>query len=512
MVYTTPPRNAPNATLGNQLGQGISQGFLESFKPAAQQQYQRGQLQKALEGMKQIANDPKATPYDIASALISTTSQIPGSERYVGQLYDSLMRSRQTRDFFDGQGESNGQQGGYSQGNLPQNQMSMQSGGVGSQGNFNPLMNRNEPVQQPSPLMQNQGMSQGQQIPGETPALNTMSDPEMRQEARRQARALNDPTYEPIAYQNLVNRNNEIRQQQKDVVNTQALETQRQADIQLRDNNLRNFVTPKLKTDNPEEINDFMLIGQRYENLKNNPSAWYDATKRDFDNFMRSKTALEGSRIPGIMTGILRGGKERELALKRIDPIVKDLISIGKEDYARQKLADFYLSPTEIEEKIHPLPKQVEGKIKSLPRAPYEGEETFKALPLGIGSNAPWDFSNVKSMLTGKREGKALKSYDELLESNPDIIEKTNQKLSSFIKDNLTDDGSLLVLRDKLQREKGYDWRQFLSALDLAEQSGLKLNGSQKAERAELTRAPIQSLPDLFSEWFRWIDYLRGNK
>lgn len=514
MVYTIPQRGQPNASFGNQIGSGISQGFLSSAQPAIQQQYQRGQLQQALQEMQGIANNPNSTPYDITSAVISATSQIPGSERYVGQLIDSLMRSRQNSNFFQGQagpGQSQGQnQIRQSQPQNPPRQM--QSGSLSSQGNVNPLLNRNEPIQTQSPLMQNQGQQQGIQQPTSqgTPPLNTMSDEEMRQEARRQAMALNDPSYEATAYQNLANRNEEIRKQQADVVKTQALETKRQEDILTRDTNLRNFVQPKLKTDNPEEINDFMLIGQRYDNLKNNPSAWYDATKRDFDSFMDAKTSLENASIPGIGKGIFRPG-QRESELKRLNPIVKNLVKYGKEEYARNKLASLYLSPTEIEAQFHPLNSQTNQTIEKLPKAPYE---SYEALPptsfKELGQNI---LSGIGAQITGKTTGRMLKSYDELLESDPKIIQQTTQKLADFLKNNINYDSSLLVLRDNLVNKKGYDWRQFYDALSLAEEQGLKINSDrQNAERAELTRPPIQSLPNLFNEWGNWIDYLRGNK
>lgn len=510
MVYTIPQRNAPNASLGNQLGQGISQGFLSSAQPAINQQYQRGQLQKALEGMKGIANDPNATPYDIASALISSTSQIPGSERYVGQLYDSLMRSRQTKDFF-GQGSQNVQSNQSPQAQQRPTQQPLQSGGVGAQGNINPLMNRNGPPQQPSPLMQNQGNQEGIQQPTSqgTPSLNTMSPEEIDMEARRQAQALNDPNYYGTALKNLESINDLKRKQQADAVNTQALETVRQKDILDRDTNLRTFAQPKLKTDNPEEINDFMLIGQRYDNLKNNPSAWYDSTKREFDKYMNSKTALDNASIPGIGKGIFRPG-QRESELKRLDPIIKNLIKYGKEDYARSRLASLYLSPTEIEERIHPITTEVKQSIEKLPRAPFESFESSPPTSLKeFGSNV---LSGIKAQITGKTTGKMLKSYDELLETNPKIIDQSNQKLASFLKNNLSNDSSVLVLRDNLINKKGYDWRQFPDALQIAQENGLELNDRQEAELSGLTRPPVQSLPNLFNEWGNWIDYLRGKK
>lgn len=93
MVYTLPPRHAPQASLGNTLGQGLKQSFLETAKPAIQQQYQRGQIQEALGGLKNLPSN--ASPTDVMTALIEATAGIPGAERYVGQLAPLLLQRAQ---------------------------------------------------------------------------------------------------------------------------------------------------------------------------------------------------------------------------------------------------------------------------------------------------------------------------------------------------------------------------------------------------------------------------------
>lgn len=80
-----PTRSALQSQL---MGEGLGQatGIIGA------QQYKRGQLQKALAGLKDLPNRQNATPFDVASELISATAGIPGAERYVGQLFEPLMR------------------------------------------------------------------------------------------------------------------------------------------------------------------------------------------------------------------------------------------------------------------------------------------------------------------------------------------------------------------------------------------------------------------------------------
>ena len=87
--------------------------------------------------------------------------------------------------------------------------------------------------------------------------------------------------------------------------------------------------------------------------------------------------------------------------------------------------------------------------------------------------------------------------------------------LVDFLKENVTSDTTLLGIRDKLWNEKDYDWRQIASAMQEAQtgKNALKLSPDQRAEVTQIqTQAPNQSLSDVFSEWGRWMDYLRGQK
>ncbi len=85
------------------IGESFGEGLKNTLVPYFQQQLQRGQVQNSLQQVKELANNPNATSFDLATALISSTAGIPGSEKYVGQLFpllnQQLQRQRSVQDF-----------------------------------------------------------------------------------------------------------------------------------------------------------------------------------------------------------------------------------------------------------------------------------------------------------------------------------------------------------------------------------------------------------------------------
>jgi hypothetical protein len=159
----------------------------------------------------------------------------------------------------------------------------------------------------------------------------------------------------------------------------------------------------------------------------------------------------------------LSGGKDRETEVRRLRPVIDNLVKKGYEPIVRDKLAKLDLSRTEIEDLIHPMSNELSSKIGSLPKASADPE-------------------------------------------------KNEAILADFMKKNLGD-GSLLVLRHKLMKEKGYDWQQTSKAFEKAVGKGLPVNQSQATELTEFTsQPPRDSLVDIFSDWGRFVDYLQGAK
>lgn len=130
MVQILPPKK----DIGQSLTQGFAEGFQGSFQPAAQQGYQRGQIHQALSSLENLPQN--ATPQQVTSAVIKATAGIPGAERYVGPLVQTLTeraRANQTPDLAEMRGGGIGVQGQAP--NMQQPQQQIPGGQVGAQGN-----------------------------------------------------------------------------------------------------------------------------------------------------------------------------------------------------------------------------------------------------------------------------------------------------------------------------------------------------------------------------------------
>lgn len=249
-----------------------------------------------------------------------------------------------------------------------------------------------------------------------------------------------------------------------------------------------------------DQLRDFMEIGAQYDS--SNPEQWLKDTRNAYAPIRRSMDALETAFIPGSGSALI--GVNRDENLKRITPTVQDLVKMGREKQVREYLASQWLSNTEIEEQIHPLDKRQEIAINRLPKGIFPPSK--KA-----------DYSDVVNVFKGKLpESKTTPfvSYDEAKEKDPKAIQVMQDRLADFFQKNVNDDVSLSVLANKIWEDKDYDWRQIGPAIRQAEKNGLKLNESQKAEMVNIeSQPPLQSLPDMFKDWWRFIQGgLRGEK
>lgn len=208
------------------------------------------------------------------------------------------------------------------------------------------------------------------------------------------------------------------------------------------------------------EIPYAMQIAQKSKEA--NPEKLLTHTLRDLDEIR----ALDRALVPGLWSSVFSTGlpgKKRQPALKELDTAVKKLVAKGYEPIVRQKLADMDLSPTEVEERIHPLTPHIENRLNNLPSASRNQQRNEKPL-------------------------------------------------QNFFQENVRPDVSLLVLRNKLVREKGYDWKEVNNALNQAIQNSLPLTVAQDTELTEMSQPPRDSLWDIFKSWERPIQYFKGKK
>lgn len=89
----------PGYSLGGQLGQALGQGLQQGVQQAGQIQYQRNLLQNALNKARGVIDDPKTSLTNKYLALMEAGAGIPGSEKYLGPLFEILQRQEGVKTF-----------------------------------------------------------------------------------------------------------------------------------------------------------------------------------------------------------------------------------------------------------------------------------------------------------------------------------------------------------------------------------------------------------------------------
>lgn len=90
MVYTLPDKYAPHASFGNQFFPALTEAFQKTAVPAAQQEYQRGQLEKQLMQAKSILSNPNL---DEESKQIGLYQSLSGRPDIAKHIYDQYIQS-----------------------------------------------------------------------------------------------------------------------------------------------------------------------------------------------------------------------------------------------------------------------------------------------------------------------------------------------------------------------------------------------------------------------------------
>lgn len=316
---------------------------------------------------------------------------------------------------------------------------------------------------------QPQGQVQSQEPTFATPSpFNIMTPQDMEEEAKRYAMKLGDPNAYQSRYNSLQNQNLEAT-------------NQRQA---LEDAALKSHVAPS-------DLPRFMVVNAHLD--PRNPSEWAQNGVRNFNKVKANDQKLQNAFIPGMGSALL--GRDRNKALNDLIPTLLENKKLGLEQEDRAFLSDNYVSPTEIESLYHPLTPKHEKALDSLPRGLF---------PARTGEELSY-FAPAKD--------NPFISYEEAREKDPQGLKIMQDRLTDFFLKNVDNDTSLLNLREKLWKDKDYDWQQIGPALREAEKRGLKLNSEQGREATILdTQPPMQSLPDIFRDLSRLPAFFRGNK
>jgi len=359
----------------------------------------RRMLQQGLSGLKDLPEN--ATPLQLAQTLINATHGIEGAENYVQTLFPLLLNA-QRMQALNGQGQT-----GLGQGQSTQGQGSSPGQFQGAGGFLT------------SPKTENEVQEFAQRY--------ALGDPSKYKEGLDIARNMNSGAVQNLEY---------FRG--------------RLGDIGIKPNEMPYAVQIAQKSDikDPEKL--LTHVKREMEDI------------RQMDNIVIPGLMNQAMRIA--TSGWLPGPpmQTRHQAQSKYQPLIDRMIEKGYEPIVREKLAAAGFSPTEIEERIHPVTKQVASNLDSIPLASKDKE------------------SNIN-------------------------------KIEDFILRN-SQNQSLLALRRQLVKSKKYDWKDINQALQRAMSKGLKLSTDQDKELAEFAQPPRDSLMDAWFGSGRIPGLLRGEK
>ncbi len=436
-------------TSADLFGQQIAQSLQQNVQPAVAQGLQRQRGHSAIDQLQQDLSTANGDMSKILPAIARAYTDNPNLERS-GIAQYALQNAKAANIY----------------GNQPPPATSNPSQSTG----------QTQPQQQPKevpPLIPNaNNVPPGQARPT---GYNLTTPAEIDAQGRRDAQATGDPTQ----YQRTVN--------EKNALNDIALNYKSGLEKLALDNNI-----------SKAELPDFMEVGEQFDTR--NPNQWFKNTQAVYAPIKSSLDRMEKAFIPGMGSALI--GKNRDEALKRLTPDVQDLKKMGREDQARTYLASQWLSPIEVEEQINPLQKKQEVALARIPKGVFPAKKPEKLE----------DVKEFKEKLI-KQQTHPFVDYETAVKNAPKEMQTMQNQLSDFFLKNVDDDTSLSVLGEKLWRDRDYDWRQIGPAIRQAQEKGLQLNPRQKAEMSNInTQAPIQSLPNIFEDWWRAVQFMRGAK
>lgn len=441
------------------IGQALGTSIGQNLPGAIQQGYQRQIGMNAINQAEKDIEMAGGDPYKIALAFAKAGAQNPSIERALGPLMQTALTNSKINRAFPQETSGSIPKGSEIQ-PMARNQLAPQ---ISSQSE------EAAPISIPK-ISESTFASPG--------PFNVFTPDQINSESERYAKALQDPSAYQVRQSQLQN-SNIVATQQREALENAALKT--------------GSVTA-------DDLPRYMQIGSKFD--PSNPSEWVQKTNKEYQKIRGNDKKLANAFIPGLGSALF--GANRDQALKRLIPTVQDYVQKGLEQEARNFLADNYVSPTEIESLIHPLSKEQEKAISSLPRGFFPNQSKKKA------------DEKMRSSQLGQlvHEDKSpFISYDEALVTSPKELEKMQNILSDFFLKNVNKNTSLLGLRQKIWEDRDYDWRQIGPAIRQAEKMGLKLEPFQSTELTEIeTQPPYESLPHIFMDLDRFIKYHRGNK
>ncbi|HZY24379.1 MAG TPA: hypothetical protein VFE71_01020 [Bacteroidales bacterium] len=455
MTTILPSARSSWDVIADQLGQGLSQ----TLPQAAQQRSNRNALQQSLDEIKNLGNQPNATALDTLTSLMKAGAGIPGSERYMAQLYPLVMKQMEAKMAPQGAGNNAS--------NVPQ-ESAQSSNGMSTASQKN---QSNLPIPLPQPAFQPyENELEGIEL-GRGPIPKTYT-PEQYQEVDQRYKSSGlDST---PAIQQMQIQDEAARKQLEDQIkaaetvgNINDLRSQQQARVRAK---LREHL-PEL---NEADFAIAERIAQRpeFRNIKN-------------DNLRAEKVRQEYNLYQSAVDSFNKNSErpayddsEHSRQMKNLGQYATVLVRNGQRDLADQILSNNKWGPVEKSKILNPLDEDTLKSFENGPKIPNE-MDLIKVLP-----DDP-RFEKEAENAIAQRKNFVKKYEDKIIK---------NFKTGSYDpSSNVIPGSSPLQMRDEFLKNGG-DWREFEDLFNDAIKKGkIKLDSYQEQERSYLNQHPDKS-------------------
>lgn len=473
MTTILPSERSSLDVILNQIGSGLSQ----TLPQAALQRSNRDALQKSLDEIKNLGNNPNATALDTLTSMMKAGAGIPGSERYMAQLYPLVMQQMQAKMSPKGAG----------------NDDSNIFNGYGKDSNikYNASGNResNLPIPLPEPSFQPyENELEGIEL-GRGPIPKTYT-PEQYQEVDQRYKSAgldSTPAIQQMQIQDEAARNqlNDQIKAAETVGNINNLRAQQQARVRTK---LREHL-PEL---NEADFAIAERISQRpeFRNIKN-------------DNLRAEKVRQEYNLYQSAVDSFNKNSErpayddsEYNRQMENLGKYAHILVRNGQRDLADQILSNNNWGPVEKSKILNPLNESTVKAFEKSPKIPQLDD-----LITVLSDDPRFD----------KQAEKAIKQRNAIVDKYEDVI--INNFKTGFYdpSSNVIPGSSPLQMRDEFIKNNG-DWRDFERIFNNAVTKGkIKLDSYQEQERQYLNQHPDKSFGIGEILW-RLNPFYRGRK
>jgi len=442
--------------------QSIGQAMTNLGKSAPQlmeNRYQRGQLQGALDEIKNLGTQEDLNPLELMTSIMKAGAGIPGSEKYLAQLYPMVSQQLQSKMMPKGPG-------GEQQAPEGDNQVSASQGAAPKQEAQEQL-----PMQLPTPTSEPYGdVLEGIEL-GRGPIPKTYS-PEQYDSVTRQYKSSGlDPA---PAIRSMQIHDQAARAEIDDMIkgaktvgdiNTLRAQQQERVRTKLREQ------LPEL---NPQDfaIAERISLRPEFRDIKND-ALRAQKVKQEYDRYQKAATDFNK-----VAERSNYNEPEYNRQVDQLGNYAKTLVENGQRDLAEQILKNNAWGPVETARILNPLSQQYKNSFEKLPEVKSVLDR------INVSPEDP-RFDEIAN--------RALKSRQNELDKYKDVIKKDFKTGSYDAASNVVPGTSLLLLRDQVLG-KNVEWQEFEKMINEMVNSGqLKLDSYQRSELPLLGQHPDKS-------------------